>query len=139
MITQERIKELCEQQGTTVTALERKLNISNGALKKDGPLKSDRLNSVAEELGVSMEYLVGATNDPTPLEINIEKWDISKREEHISRLLAYYIGLRKLSNTDGDILSMAIPADEKEVLLHYRKADDVTKEMIRRLLDIQQY
>ncbi len=137
MITQERIKDLCEKQGTTVTALERELNISNGALKKDGPLKSDRLYTVAKELGVSMEYLVGATDNPTPITVEFEESnDEEMREAHLKRIMTYYVNLKGLLISDQQILALPIPEDEKDVLIAYRKADDVTKEMVKRLLRI---
>lgn len=63
MTTQEIIKQLCESRGSTVSALEQKLGYANGSLKKAGSIKSDRLLEIANEFGVSMEYLMG-TNEP---------------------------------------------------------------------------
>ncbi len=139
MTMQERIKETCEQRGTTVTALERKLNFSNGALKKDGPIRSDRLWLVASELAVSMEYLVGATNNPAPIiPLEIEKWDSDKSSlsDRLRTLIAYYIAINGLTYKSEDILSLPIPEEEKDLLIHYRESDDLTRAMARKSLDI---
>ena len=59
ILTKEIIKTQCQLKGITVSSLEQKLGYANGALKKDGAMRSDRLLEVARELNVSMEFLMG--------------------------------------------------------------------------------
>lgn len=52
------IYELCEQHKISVSELEKTLNMSNGSLRKDGDIKSERLLAIADYFDVSMEYLL---------------------------------------------------------------------------------
>jgi len=60
----EKIQELCERDGTTVTSLEKDLGWGRGSigkLKKGGSTSSDRLQQVAEYFHVSTDYLLEMT------------------------------------------------------------------------------
>lgn len=64
----EKIKELCVKHGTTVQKLEDTLCIGNGVISrwdKSSP-KADNLEKIADYFGVSVDYLLGRTDDPTP-------------------------------------------------------------------------
>lgn len=66
-----RIKALCKERGTSCTKIEFEHAWGNGAIGKWAKLKSlpplDRLQIVAERLGVTVEYLLtGNENKPTP-------------------------------------------------------------------------
>lgn len=52
------IYELCEKNGISISELEKTLKMSNGSLRKDGDIKSERLLAIAEYFNVSMDYLM---------------------------------------------------------------------------------
>ncbi|MBU3851250.1 MAG: helix-turn-helix domain-containing protein [Candidatus Paralactobacillus gallistercoris] len=61
----DRIKELVSQKHITLAELERKVNISNGQIRKwnDRSPKVDNLEKVAKYFNVSVDYLLGRTDD----------------------------------------------------------------------------
>ena len=60
MNTVERVKALCKQQGIPIYKLEKDLGFSNGYIGqlKKGALPDDRLEKVADYLGVSVAFLM---------------------------------------------------------------------------------
>ena len=71
MIVGERIRHLREQQGMSQAALARTLGASNMAINllENGTTRAphiDRLIAIAGFFNVSIDYLVGRTDDPTP-------------------------------------------------------------------------
>lgn len=56
----DRIKNLCSEKGTTMTALERELGFGKGILRKwdDASPNSDKLQKVADYFHVSIDYLL---------------------------------------------------------------------------------
>lgn len=56
----ERIKSLCENQGITISFLEKKLGLGNGTIRRwDNTLPSgSKLNDTAKYFNVSIDYLV---------------------------------------------------------------------------------
>ena len=61
----DRIKELCDNRGLAVTALEKELGWGRGSigkLKKGGSIASDRLQLLAEYFQVSTDYLLEVPN-----------------------------------------------------------------------------
>lgn len=71
MIVGERIRHLREQQGMSQAALARTLGASNMAINllENGATRAphiDRLIAIAALFNVSMDYLVGLTDDPAP-------------------------------------------------------------------------
>lgn len=63
----DRIKALASSQKLTLAELERKLNFSNGSLRKwDSSTPSgDKIEKVADFFGVSTDYLLGRTDNPS--------------------------------------------------------------------------
>lgn len=59
----ERIKKLCKEQGTTITALQKRLGFGNGTIRRwdENRPGIDRVKLVAEALHVSPEYLLTGT------------------------------------------------------------------------------
>lgn len=53
------LENLCKSRNTSISALEKTLNMSNGSLKKGGRINCDRLLQIANYFDVSMEYLMG--------------------------------------------------------------------------------
>lgn len=65
MTTLERIKKLCESRGITVPTLEERLAIPNNTIYQWNKRKpnTDRLEKVADYFNVSVDYLLGRTDD----------------------------------------------------------------------------
>lgn len=66
----ERIKELCKSRSITVSALEGILNLPSNTIyqwKKRVP-GTERLQSVADYFNVSIDYLLGRTDNPNVIE-----------------------------------------------------------------------
>ena len=64
----ERIKQTAKQRGLTLTQVSEKAHLGEKTLykwKKTEP-GAERLKSVADVLGVSVDYLLGTTDDPNP-------------------------------------------------------------------------
>lgn len=64
-----RIQELCKEQGTTLSKLEQTLGFGRGAIYKWGKSNpsTEKLHLVASYFNVSIDYLLGTTEDRTPL------------------------------------------------------------------------
>ena len=60
MDTVDRIRELCQKNGMSITKLEAALGYGNGSISKAGTkaMRSDRLKAIADYFGVSMDYLL---------------------------------------------------------------------------------
>lgn len=80
----DKIKDLCQSQGTNMTSLERDLNIGKGVIRnwdKRSP-NSDNLQKVANYFHVTTDYLLG--REEKSLELNARnKRDIAKTLEEI--------------------------------------------------------
>ncbi|NRG97215.1 helix-turn-helix transcriptional regulator [Streptococcus suis] len=64
--TFEKIKELCRKQGISLNQLEEKLGFSQNyiySMKKGNP-KVENLQKIADYFHVSLDYLLGRTNNP---------------------------------------------------------------------------
>ena len=102
----ERIKMLCKQNGTNITALERELGFAKGSICKweNHEPSYERVKMIADRFHVSVEYIKNGED---------VKWN--PKEQTID----YTISLSE---------------EEQDLLMEYRKADDTQKEMIRRIL-----
>ena len=102
----ERIKMLCKQNGTNITALERELGFAKGSICKweNHDPSYERVKMIADRFHVSVEYIKNGED---------VKWN--PKEQTID----YTISLSE---------------EELDLLMEYRKADDTQKEMIRRIL-----
>ena len=102
----ERIKMLCKQNGTNITALERELGFAKGSICKweNHEPSYERVKMIADRFHVSVEYIKNGED---------VKWN---PKEHT---MDYTISLSE---------------EEQDLLMEYRKADDTQKEMIRRIL-----
>ena len=65
--TFEIIKELAQKRGLSINALEEKIGFSRNSLYswKSSEPKPKKLNQVADYFGVSTDYLLGRTDNPT--------------------------------------------------------------------------
>lgn len=102
----ERIKMLCKQNGTNITALERELGFAKGSICKweNHEPSYERVKMIADRFHVSVEYIKNGED---------VKWN--PKEQTID----YTISLSE---------------EEQDLLMEYRKADETQKEMIRRIL-----
>lgn len=78
----ERVEKLRERQGLTIVELSQKLGVGTNTIWRWMHGKSQpnaiRLAELAEALNTSSNYLLGATDDPTPLPLT--KTDITQKE-----------------------------------------------------------
>ena len=84
-----RIKALCKERGTSCTKIESEYGWGNGAIGKWAKLKSlpplDRLQIVADHLGVTVNYLLTGENEKKPTiegeltEMQLEAVELIKR------------------------------------------------------------
>ena len=102
----ERIKMLCKQNGTNITALEKELGFAKGSICKweNHEPSYERVKMIADRFHVSVEYIKNGED---------VKWN--PKEQTID----YTISLSE---------------EEQDLLMEYRKADETQKEMIRRIL-----
>ena len=102
----ERIKMLCKQNGTNITALERELGFAKGSICKweNHDPSYDRVKMIADRFHVSVEYIKNGED---------VKWNPKEQT------MDYTISLSE---------------EEQDLLMEYRKADETQKEMIRRIL-----
>ena len=103
----ERIKMLCKQNGTNITALERELGFAKGSICKweNHEPSYERVKMIADRFHVSVEYIKYGEDI---------QWN--PREQTVD----YNIYLSE---------------EEQEILTAYRNADLLQKEMVRRLLN----
>ena len=102
----ERIKMLCKQNGTNITALERELGFAKGSICKweNHEPSYERVKMIADRFHVSVEYIKNGED---------VKWNPKEQT------MDYTISLSE---------------EEQDLLMEYRKANDTQKEMIRRIL-----
>ena len=102
----EKIKMLCKQNGTNITALEWELGFAKGSICKweNHEPSYERVKMIADRFHVSVEYIKNGED---------VKWN--PKEQTID----YTISLSE---------------EEQDLLMEYRKADETQKEMIRRIL-----
>lgn len=79
----QRIKELCQENGTNITALCLKITGSKGNLStwKNGNIRPEWLSAISDEFNVSVDYLVGKT----PVKIRIES--LTEEEQEFIELM----------------------------------------------------
>ncbi len=76
----EKIRELCKKQGTSITKLEQKLKFGNGVIGRWDKSKPsyDRLEKVANALGVPVSELTGEGQKNKPDSLGVELTDMQK-------------------------------------------------------------
>lgn len=65
----DRVKNLCESRGITVTKLEADCGFSNSTIKKWKSINNpsvDKIKTIAQYFGVTADYIIGMTDIPTP-------------------------------------------------------------------------
>ncbi|HEM5060390.1 TPA: helix-turn-helix transcriptional regulator [Streptococcus suis] len=87
-ITFDRIKELAKKQGLSINSLEEKLGYSRNtlySLKKQNA-STDRMQEIADYLNVSLDYLLGRTDNPRIASDEPEKFYFEGKEVDVERL-----------------------------------------------------
>jgi transcriptional regulator with XRE-family HTH domain len=115
----DRFKDLCEKDGTKPNPVAAQLGISSGAVtkwKKTGITPNgSTLQLIAERFDVSVDYLIGKTDDPSPQQkkpaaISDELWEAMQNNPRAVALLEL---LLKMSPEQMDAIEKAIGREEK--------------------------
>lgn len=124
IMDKERLLRLCSEHNITIAELEKNLGMSNGSLRKEGDIKSQRLKAIADFFGVSMEYLMGYEDIPA------NKATLAI-EDHISKNPG---GL--IEHLHNQMIEHKIQTNNTEISLmqEWNRANDSTKKMIVELL-----
>ena len=77
MTTLEIIRQLCDEKGISLAALERELHFANGSLAKSKSLSSERVYELARYFGKPMEYLM--TGERERINKDLEKLEERRR------------------------------------------------------------
>lgn len=99
----ERVKQLCEANGTTFAALERELGFSESSIRKwvTSSPATDKLQKVADYFHVTTDYLLGRENAALGELSSRDQRDIAKTMEALREQLLHEDGLM----FDGEPLS----------------------------------
>lgn len=115
MSTYEVIKQLCDEHGIALTALEKELGFGRGSLGKlkSGGTSAKRLQKIADYFDVPINYLMSgeASVNINNLLSTKDERDIAKDMENIRQKL--------MNGTDGSLSydGEPIPAEDAELLL----------------------
>lgn len=111
----EKIKLLCNEQKISIAELERKTGISNGQIRKwdNSTPGVDKLKLIADYFNVSVDYLLGRTNQKRYYDLN-EKDEKSIQEE-LEDILNNF-GESGFAAADGSTLD-DLDEDDKELLV----------------------
>lgn len=109
MITFERIKELAKQQGKSLNKIEEELGYGKNVLYrlKDSKPSAERLEELANYFDVSVDYLLGRTDNPKNLTKDCKTKDLTV-EEALDSVMSY--DGKTLSDNDREILKGIIEA-----------------------------
>lgn len=102
-VTFERIKELAKKQGLSLNQLEEKLGYSKNTLYslKRQKVSTDRLQEIADFFQVSLDYLLGRTNNPKIAD-GQEKFYFEGQEVNVEELAATAMRYNGKPLTDKD-------------------------------------
>ncbi|MCY7099056.1 helix-turn-helix domain-containing protein [Streptococcus oralis] len=115
-LTFERIKELANKQGLSINALEEKLGYSRNTLYslKKQKASTERMQEIADYLNVSLDYLLGRTDNPAIAGSHDYKWEgkTLNVEEMASNVMMF--GGRELTDEKKKIIQSIIEGYLKE-------------------------
>jgi transcriptional regulator with XRE-family HTH domain len=102
-VTFERIKELAKKQGLSLNQLEEKLGYSKNTLYslKRQKVSTDRLQEIADFFQVSLDYLLGRTNNPN-IANDQEKFYFEGQEVDVEELAGTAMRFNGKPLTDKD-------------------------------------
>lgn len=98
-ITYDRTKALIEGAGMTINSFEEMVGFSNGSIKRwiKGACDASKLCLVADHFGVSVDYLLGRTDDP-------KTYEVSKGLSHGATRAVNFIEFKNPTNEQGEII-----------------------------------
>ncbi|WP_105242818.1 helix-turn-helix domain-containing protein [Streptococcus suis] len=102
-ITFDRIKELAKKQGLSINSLEEKLGYSRNtlySLKKQNA-STDRMQEIADYLNVSLDYLLGRTDNPRIASDN----DMSEIDLKKDAAESFFYDGHELNEEDLDLIA----------------------------------
>lgn len=83
------IKELCDQKGISISALERELGFSNGSLSKSKMLSSERVYELSRYFNRPMEYFITGEVERTSNELK----KLEEKREVLERINALNVAI----------------------------------------------
>lgn len=130
MNTVERIKAECKKKGVSLRKLEIACGFANGYIGKlrEGKIPADRLQKVAEYLGVSYNYLLNGEEE------KFKTTDLFSKPSFYEETLR---GIFETALNEAVTGTYRLTNDEKNLILAYRIAPESTKDIIRKILDIK--
>lgn len=107
----ERVRKICKERKIPISKLEKELGFSNGYIGqlKKGVFPADRLDKIANYLGLTTDYLLNGANDSSDILSLKDRRDIAKDLESI---------MGKLSSKEAGPASFDgndIPEDDREL------------------------
>lgn len=93
----ERISEICKQNGTTVTNLEKELGYSNGSLAKAKDIPSSRILDISKRFNVPMSYIMTGAEQKDEFTEYQEQAELLKTIRHDKKMLNALEKFYKLS------------------------------------------
>lgn len=126
MSTYETIKELCQDKGIAITALEKELGFGRGSIGKlrNSNTSAERLQKIADYFNVTVDYLVNK-NDPVKNQSAIsprDERDIAKDLDNImTKLSAGEAGPASYNGEELDPEAAELFHDELEIALRRLK------------------
>ena len=103
-LTFERIKELANKQGLSINALEEKLGYSRNTLYslKKQKASTERMQEIADYLNVSLDYLLGRTDNPRIAKDNDNSMTIDLKKDAEE---TFFFDGHELNDEDIDLIT----------------------------------
>lgn len=123
----ERMSDLMRQKKISAAELARRIGTDRSTighyLRGDYLPKYDKIQKIADALGVSVSYLTGMTDDPTPT-----------GDAGLDGFLDRFIR----STQPGSFGPVTVSEDDLQILAAFHEADPVIRSAVRRLLDLEE-
>lgn len=125
-IDNSRIKKVLREKGVSVSELARRIGTDRSNiyhyLRGDYDPKIEKVEQIAEALGVSVSYLTGMSDDPAPT-----------GDPGLDDFLDRFIR----STQPGSFGPVSVSPEDLEILAAFHEADPRIQSAVRRLLDLE--
>ncbi len=122
-----RVKNALRKKGITLSELARRIGTDRSNiyhyLRGDYDPKIEKVEAIAETLGVSVAYLTGMTDDPAPT-----------GDPGLDSFLDNFIR----STQPGSFGPVTVTEDDLQILAAFHEADPLIQSAVRRLLDLEE-